>query len=635
VANRLAAGVAALAVCVGAFSLAPLAAAQDTDGDPDGDVRTISRPVVQPLPNTTGMTLNDALGRLGRNPRDVQALIDAGNAALAMGDVDAATGFFRRADQISPGNARVKAGLAGAYVRSGNPFDAIPLFQEAERAGALDAALAADRGLAYDLVGDNAAAQALYRQALTRGPDEEITRRLALSQAIAGDRKGSEATLTPLLRLQDKAGWRTRAFALAILGDPDQAVTIAKTILPPDLAAAMSPYLRYMPRLTPAQQAAAANFGSFPRASEIGRDDPRVALYAPASGRRPALASADARLIPRGDPLGAKSPRDDRQARRERRAAEQQRAAAARQSQQQVARVAPGEVLPGIVSRDPPPPAATAVRGKPQTPAARPPQPVPPPRIARAELPPVAARPAPAPAARTSSPATPPVTPPRVTPSPTAPATAPATAPSMSGPVAPSVTPPPGFDLASIAARQDPKPAPAAVPAPAPAVSAAPPPPPPAPAQVAAAPPPPPKPQSLSDAFSDFSRPAGDVVPAAGAVDIRRIEPARVRPVPVVKPLRSAPPSHPSRIWVQIATGRDKSALAFDWRRMSRQASEPFKGRQSFVAAWGQTNRLLTGPFESERAANAFIAQLRRGSIDGAFVWTSPAGQVVDQLGGK
>ncbi|MFX8485436.1 tetratricopeptide repeat protein, partial [Acinetobacter baumannii] len=91
------------------------------------------------------------------------ALIDAGKAALGMGDVDAAIGFFARADQLSPNNMRVKAGLAGALVRSENPYDAIPLFAEAEKAGALDAALTADRGLAYDLVGDNATAQRHYR----------------------------------------------------------------------------------------------------------------------------------------------------------------------------------------------------------------------------------------------------------------------------------------------------------------------------------------------------------------------------------------------------------------------------------------------------------------------------------------
>src|SRR6185369_3498879 len=172
--------------------------------------------LVQPAPAVpAGQTLNAALGRLARDPRDLAALIDAGNAALQMGDVDAAIGFFARADQLSPNNMRVKAGLAGALVRSENPYDAIPLFAEAERAGAVDPVLAVDRGLAYDLVGDNASAQRYYRQALAAGPNDEAVRRLALSQAIAGDRKGMEATLSPLLQRQDKGAWRARAFALA------------------------------------------------------------------------------------------------------------------------------------------------------------------------------------------------------------------------------------------------------------------------------------------------------------------------------------------------------------------------------------------------------------------------------------
>ena len=68
---------------------------------------------------------------------------------------------------------------------------------------------------------------------------------------------------------------------------------------------------------------------------------------------------------------------------------------------------------------------------------------------------------------------------------------------------------------------------------------------------------------------------------------------------------------------------------------MSREGAEVFRGKQPFVSAWGQTNRLLTGPFQSEAAANSFIAQLRHADVDGAFVWTSPAGQVVDALGGE
>jgi hypothetical protein len=98
---------------------------------------------------------------------------------------------------------------------------------------------------------------------------------------------------------------------------------------------------------------------------------------------------------------------------------------------------------------------------------------------------------------------------------------------------------------------------------------------------------------------------------------------------PAAKP---APPSHPSRIWVQLATGRDRAALAFDWRRMSREAEAAFRGKRPSVSAWGQSQRLLAGPFDTAAAANAFVTQLRRADISGAFVWTSPAGQVVDAL---
>lgn len=84
-----------------------------------------------------------------------------------------------------------------------------------------------------------------------------------------------------------------------------------------------------------------------------------------------------------------------------------------------------------------------------------------------------------------------------------------------------------------------------------------------------------------------------------------------------------------------MATGRDKAALGFDWRRMMREDATVMRGKQAFISEWGRNNRLLTGPFQSEAAAGAFIAQLRRADIDGAFVWLSPAGQVVDPLAGE
>ncbi len=112
---------------------------------------------------------------------------------------------------------------------------------------------------------------------------------------------------------------------------------------------------------------------------------------------------------------------------------------------------------------------------------------------------------------------------------------------------------------------------------------------------------------------------------------MRRLTPTRPQPVVKTPP----PPSHPSRIWVQVATGREKGALGFDWRRMVRADSDVFRGKKAFISDWGRTNRLLTGPFESQAAANSFLAQLRRADVDGAFIWTSPAGQVVDALDAK
>jgi Flp pilus assembly protein TadD len=293
-----------------ALSASPVWAQQQDDVS---EPVTVSRPVVQALPsseNSGTRDLDSALSRLARDPRNVTALIDAGNAALRIGDTEAALGFFSRADEVAPGNGRVKAQIASALLQGENPFDAIRYFDDAERSGADTTAMAGDRGLAYDLIGDNATAQRWYQLALSRGANDEVSRRYALSLAIAGDKRGAEAVLAPQVQRQDRGAWRVRTFIMAITGNQDEAVSIAYASMPQDLAAGISPYLRYMPRLTLAQQAAAANFGRFPRAADIGRDDPRVVQYA-ALHPRPSR-SADAGLIPTGDALGGKVSREKR-----------------------------------------------------------------------------------------------------------------------------------------------------------------------------------------------------------------------------------------------------------------------------------------------------------------------------------
>lgn len=281
---------------VGVWLVPAVAGAQQASG---------SMPVVQPQPGREVDQLNAALQRLALNPQSVDALIAAGSAALELGDIDAAIGFFGRADELSPGNPRAKMGMAAGFMRSERPIEALRLFAEAEGAGVSSDQLAGDRGLAFDLVGDNAHAQEQYRNALKRRADNEVARRLAVSLAISGKRNEFEEALLPMLKQRDLAAYRSRALGLAILGDDEEALRIVKAVMPESMVKGLEPYLRYMPRLTKAQQAAAANFGRFPLAADIGRDDPRLAQYSQSS--KPTVRRADARLAPQGAPLGAPS----------------------------------------------------------------------------------------------------------------------------------------------------------------------------------------------------------------------------------------------------------------------------------------------------------------------------------------
>lgn len=423
----------------------------------------VSREVIQSTGSAEVERLNVALRRLAASPGDTSALVEAGHAALQLNDLEAAIGFFSRALDLAPGNSQAKLGMAAAQVRSQRPGEALRLFAEAQQAGAAIDAVAADRGLAHDLVGNNSAAQADYRLALSRQNDDEVARRLALSLAISGDRAGFESTLLPMLERRDLAAYRARAFGIAILGDEAEAARIAAAVMPPDLASRITPYLSYMRHLTRAQQAAAANLGIFPRAAQIGRDDPRLAQAS--QGGVATTVRADNRLVPAGEPLG--------------------------------------RPIPGQGS-------------------------------GRSDQ-----------AARTAQPGAP---------------------SSASAPARPSV----------------------------------------------------------SSAFGSLAEPAS-MPPAVtqGAVDVSAIDaPREIAPKPV---------QHPSRIWVQVATGVDLKALAFDWRRMERKFPEQLGDFDPHTVKWGQANRLLAGPIASPSDARALVNALKAQGLD-SFVYTSPNGQEISEI---
>lgn len=221
--------------------------------------------IIAPLPSSDPADrLAANLVLLSQNPKNVSALIDAGRSALAVGDYDAALSFLARAEELAPSNGRVKAALGSALVMVERPADAIRLFNEATALGAPESEIAGDRGLAHDLQGDNRRAQRDYQIALRARSDDEVTRRLALSLGISGDRDQALRMLDPLLRQQDLTGWRARAFVLAMNGDVRGAEGIAARVLPAGMSDTMRPFLRKLAQLNSADRAHAVNFGTMP-----------------------------------------------------------------------------------------------------------------------------------------------------------------------------------------------------------------------------------------------------------------------------------------------------------------------------------------------------------------------------------
>jgi tetratricopeptide (TPR) repeat protein len=217
-------------------------------------------------------TPSDALARylrvLASDPKDFSSLIGAGKAALQIGDPQAAAGFFARADEVNSRSPLPQAGMGAVSVANGEATAAMPYFTRALQLGAAPSQIGCDRGLAYDLMGQQKLAQADYRAALN-GPDAtEARRRLALSLAISGDKAGAIQTLAPLSAMGDAAAGRVRAFVLALSGDSQGAMVAIDAAMPGSWSR-VSPFLQRLPTLAAGQKAAAVNLGIFPGEAPI------------------------------------------------------------------------------------------------------------------------------------------------------------------------------------------------------------------------------------------------------------------------------------------------------------------------------------------------------------------------------
>lgn len=565
--------------------------------------------------------LSSSLARIASNNSDTSALLDAGRASIDLEDYRAAVGFLVRAEQANPRDGAVKAALGSAMVHMENPTRALDYFGEAQLLGASERLFLADRGLARDLLGQQDAAQRDYQLALSISPNDELTRRYALSLGISGDADRAIAMLTPQLRAQDRSAWRLRAMILAMNGRDGEATEIVNATMPPAMAQNILPYLTQMDRLNSAQQAAAAHFGRFPN-GQLGpkRKPVQVAAAVPpppppaATGKRPAT-SGKRQVITWATPAPTPAP-------------------ATRKPDP-----APVTRPPAAAASTPAPSAATP--SPPSTAAAGPPvlqspfrQTIRTAAVSPPPAPPQPGTPAPTPA---------PVTATQATPEPIG-----AAVDASKGPVGP------GFSIADMGRSS------AAVPAPAPSpVTIAPVPsaPPPesvaaaaAPAAVSAAPL-----ASLADIVGSIEIPAEELARPDNAIgadtlaklldDKRKAEAAeaakREKDAAAAKLKAEADAkakeeaaekkANPARLWVQVATGANAKALATDFGKFAKKSPAIFKGKAGATTEWGKTRRLLVGPFKDRKAAQDWLADYKKAGGDG-FLFNSEAGQSVDPV---
>lgn len=280
--------------------------------------------VVQPLPGTTDADrLADTMRQLASNPRNVDALVRAGELSLGLGDLSGAAALFARAEKVDPRNGRMKAGMASILVRSERPGQALRYFAQAEAFGLQPRFFASDRGLAYDLIGEQDRAQRDYRVALRDASDDETIRRYALSLGISGKRDLALKQLDPLVLKKDRGAWRARAFILAMSNDQRGAETIVTTMMPGAAAQGLQPFFQRLPTLSPADRAFAVHFGEV-HTTPQRIADARLTPALPVMGVDPTapvmLAQVQPQALPQATASANAGRREKSRDRRERRA---------------------------------------------------------------------------------------------------------------------------------------------------------------------------------------------------------------------------------------------------------------------------------------------------------------------------
>jgi hypothetical protein len=85
------------------------------------------------------------------------------------------------------------------------------------------------------------------------------------------------------------------------------------------------------------------------------------------------------------------------------------------------------------------------------------------------------------------------------------------------------------------------------------------------------------------------------------------------------------------KLWIQLASGPNSTALPEQFSRMKNRNRELFEGISGYVSEERGKARLLIGPFRNNEEATIFTEDLASVHIP-AFTWTSQPGQAIRKL---
>ena len=172
---------------------------------------------------------------LQANPDGVEAKLGLGQSFLSVGAGDEAAAQFRDVLAKRSGDNAARRGLAGALISMGQPALAEQQVDAALRSDAGDYRALNLLGVALDLQGRHAEAQANYRRGIEMAPDYVTLRsNYGLSLAITGPPQDAIAQLTPIAgsRSADPRSRQNLAFAYAMAGDLENSLALCRRDLP-------------------------------------------------------------------------------------------------------------------------------------------------------------------------------------------------------------------------------------------------------------------------------------------------------------------------------------------------------------------------------------------------------------------